>query len=136
MLLMHCVLKHLKTLKKFLKKCFHFAFLFEILRIHLQDGLRGLNLGFLIPGLVIPTVAALGLALALPYIFAHSLVPLVLSDPALLVNYSTFFSCPALSNLVTTNQTKSHFSTFKKIDFLDKRTHCKRFSAKMAKQRQ
>jgi E3 ubiquitin-protein ligase MARCH6 len=49
-----------------------------------QDGLRGLNLGFLIPGLVIPTVTALGLALSLPYMFAHSLMPLLFTDPVFL----------------------------------------------------
>jgi len=49
------------------------------------DGLRRLNLGFLIPKLVVPAVASLGLSLALPYIAAHSLVPLVISEPHLLV---------------------------------------------------
>merc|ERR1711953_782781 len=49
------------------------------------DGLRRLNLGFLIPKLVVPAVASLGLPLALPYIAAHSLVPLIISDPHFLV---------------------------------------------------
>jgi len=49
------------------------------------DGLRRLNLGFLIPKLVVPAVASLGLSLSLPYIAAHSLVPLVISEPHLLV---------------------------------------------------
>merc|ERR1712080_313324 len=50
-----------------------------------QDGLRGLNLGYLIPQLVVPAVTCLGLSLSLPYIVAHSLVPLVLSDSHMLV---------------------------------------------------
>ena len=49
------------------------------------DGLRRLNLGFLIPKLVIPAVTALGLSLCLSYIMAHSLAPLVLTDPHILV---------------------------------------------------
>ena len=49
------------------------------------DGLRRLNLAFLIPKLVVPAVTALGLGLSLPYILAHSLLPLVLSEPHLLV---------------------------------------------------
>ena len=49
------------------------------------DGLRRLNLAFLIPKLVVPAVTALGLSLSLPYIAAHSLVPLVLTEPHLLV---------------------------------------------------
>ena len=49
------------------------------------DGLRRLNLAFLIPKLVVPAVTALGLSLSLPYIVSHSLVPLVLTEPQLLV---------------------------------------------------
>jgi hypothetical protein len=56
----------------------------------IQDGFRNLKLSFLIPNLVIPTVSALGMALALPYIFAHSLMPIVLRNPTLLlVSYSS-----------------------------------------------
>ena len=42
-------------------------------------------MAFLIPKLVVPAVTALGLSLSLPYIAAHSLVPLVLTEPHLLV---------------------------------------------------
>ena len=45
-----------------------------------HDGLRGLNLSYLIPQLIVPAVASLGLALALPYFVAHGIVPLVLTD--------------------------------------------------------
>ena len=44
------------------------------------DGLRGINLGFLIPQLVVPAVSVLGLCLALPYVVGHSLAPLVVGD--------------------------------------------------------
>ena len=45
-----------------------------------QDGLRGLNLGYLIPQLVVPAVTFLGLALALPYVVAHGITPVLISD--------------------------------------------------------
>ena len=45
-----------------------------------QDGLRGLNLGYLIPELVVPAVISLGLALAVPYVVAHGIVPMIFSD--------------------------------------------------------
>ena len=35
--------------------------------------------------LVVPAVTLLGLSLALPYVVGHSLAPLVIGDPALLV---------------------------------------------------
>ena len=44
-----------------------------------QDGLRGLNLGYLIPQLVVPAVTCLGLALAVPYVAAHGVVPILIS---------------------------------------------------------
>ena len=50
-----------------------------------QDGLRGLDLGTLIPRLIVPVCTGLGLALALPYIAAHSLAPLVVGDEVTLV---------------------------------------------------
>ena len=45
-----------------------------------QDGLRGLNLGYLIPELVVPAVISLGLALAVPYVVAHGIVPMTIND--------------------------------------------------------
>ncbi len=42
--------------------------------------MRGLDLTFLLPKLVVPVVTALGLALALPYVIAHSLAPIVLAS--------------------------------------------------------
>ena len=49
-----------------------------------QDGLRGLNLGYLIPQLVVPAVTCLGLALAIPYVAAHGVVPILISGELLL----------------------------------------------------
>ncbi|TRY61038.1 hypothetical protein TCAL_01440 [Tigriopus californicus] len=51
-----------------------------------NDGLRGVNLSFLISSLVMPVCATLGLALAVPYVVAHSLAPLILSDEAILIS--------------------------------------------------
>ena len=45
-----------------------------------QDGLRGLNLGYLIPQLIVPAAASLGLALAIPYVAAHGIVPFFVDD--------------------------------------------------------
>jgi len=45
-----------------------------------QDGLRGLNLSYLIPQLIVPAVTSLGLALAVPYVIAHGIVPLICND--------------------------------------------------------
>ena len=50
-----------------------------------QDGLRGLNLGYLIPQLVVPAVTFLGLALALPYVVAHGVAPVLISDAELVI---------------------------------------------------
>jgi len=41
-----------------------------------QDGIRRMNLTFVLWELAIPAIVTLGLALALPYIVAHSIVPL------------------------------------------------------------
>jgi E3 ubiquitin-protein ligase MARCH6 len=40
-----------------------------------QDGIRRMNLTFVLWQLAIPAIVTLGLALALPYIVAHSIVP-------------------------------------------------------------
>ena len=45
-----------------------------------QDGLRGLDVKTLVPRLVMPVVTVLGLALSLPYIVSHSIVPLLIKD--------------------------------------------------------
>jgi len=50
-----------------------------------QDGLRNLNLGRVVSNIVVPCVTGLGLALALPYLVAWGLAPLVISSPALLI---------------------------------------------------
>ena len=50
-----------------------------------EDGLRRINLSFLIPRLVIPVVTALGLALAVPYVMSHSLIPMLISDTETIV---------------------------------------------------
>ena len=48
------------------------------------DGIRGVNLSFLIPYLVVPAVSVLGLSLSLPYVIGHSIAPLFITDPSLL----------------------------------------------------
>jgi len=45
-----------------------------------QDGLRGLDLSYLIPQLIVPAVTSLGLALAVPYVIAHGVLPLLVED--------------------------------------------------------
>ena len=50
-----------------------------------MDGLRGINLGFLIPKLVVPAVSVLGLSLSMPYVIGHSIAPLFISDLTLLI---------------------------------------------------
>ena len=44
------------------------------------DGLRGLNLSYLIPQLIVPATTSLGLALAIPYVIAHGIAPLIFGD--------------------------------------------------------
>ena len=46
------------------------------------DGVRNINLAFLIPQLVVPAVSVLGISLAVPYVIGHSLAPLVITDNA------------------------------------------------------
>ena len=50
-----------------------------------KDGIRGLNIPFVVTKIVLPVCSALGLALSLPYIMAHSLAPLVIGDPETLI---------------------------------------------------
>ena len=56
-----------------------------------QDGLRGLNLGYLIPQLVVPAVTCLGLALAVPYVAAHGVVPILISGELSIIKLARFF---------------------------------------------
>ena len=49
-----------------------------------QGGFRGLDLGVLIPDLVVPAITSLGLALALPYVTAHGVAPAFISDEEIL----------------------------------------------------
>ena len=79
------------------------------------DGLRRLNLGFLIPKLVIPAVTALGLSLCLPYIMAHSLAPLVLTDPHILVMIQRRIYPFLLLLVVTTGLIVVQLKQFKKL---------------------
>ena len=51
---------------------YNYRFLYQLY----QDGIRRMNLTFVLWELGIPAIVTLGLALALPYIVAHSIVPL------------------------------------------------------------
>jgi len=51
-----------------------------------QDGLRNMNLGSVFKNLVVPCVTGLGIALSVPYILSHGLIPLILVDLQLVVN--------------------------------------------------
>ncbi|KAL9908267.1 E3 ubiquitin-protein ligase MARCHF6 [Glossina fuscipes fuscipes] len=62
-----------------------------------RDGLRDIDLKFLIEELAMPVITCFGLALAIPYILAHSILPLFCKDPwnQLIVQhfiYPVFFS--------------------------------------------
>lgn len=45
-----------------------------------RDGIRDMQLGFIFKELAAPVISSFGLALAIPYVFAHSAVPLVISN--------------------------------------------------------
>lgn len=46
-----------------------------------RDGLRGIDLKFLISELATPVITFFGLALAIPYVLAHSILPIFFKDP-------------------------------------------------------
>lgn len=46
-----------------------------------RDGIRDMDLKFILWDLATPVIACFGLALAIPYVTAHSLVPLLVSSP-------------------------------------------------------
>lgn len=48
-----------------------------------RDGIKDMDLKFILWDLAAPVIACFGLALAIPYVTAHSLVPLVVSSPQL-----------------------------------------------------
>lgn len=48
-----------------------------------RDGIRGMDLGFVLRELAAPVVACFGLALAVPYATAYGIVPLVVTSPHL-----------------------------------------------------
>lgn len=48
-----------------------------------RDGIRDMNLGLVLRELAAPVVACFGLALAIPYVVAHSIVPLFVASPQL-----------------------------------------------------
>lgn len=48
-----------------------------------RDGIRGMDLGFVLRELAAPVVACFGLALAVPYATAYGIVPLVVASPHL-----------------------------------------------------
>lgn len=45
-----------------------------------RDGIRDMNLKFIFKDLAAPVIISFGLALAIPYVIAHSIVPLVVSN--------------------------------------------------------
>ncbi|XP_059053765.1 E3 ubiquitin-protein ligase MARCHF6 [Achroia grisella] len=47
-----------------------------------RDGIREMDLKFILRSVAAPIVCWLGLALAVPYVFAHSVAPLVVTSPA------------------------------------------------------
>jgi len=51
-----------------------------------QDGIRNMNLGSVVKNLVVPCVTSLGIALAVPYLLSHGVIPLILADQQLVVN--------------------------------------------------
>jgi len=51
-----------------------------------QDGIRNMNLTNVIKNLVVPCVTRLGLSLAVPYVIAHGLVPLVVADMEVVIS--------------------------------------------------
>ncbi|XP_049296462.1 E3 ubiquitin-protein ligase MARCHF6 [Anopheles funestus] len=46
-----------------------------------RDGLRDINLNFIVRELGIPVITCFGLALAVPYVIAHSILPLFFTNP-------------------------------------------------------
>ncbi|XP_050073664.1 E3 ubiquitin-protein ligase MARCHF6 [Anopheles maculipalpis] len=46
-----------------------------------RDGLRDMNLNFIVRELGIPVITCFGLALAVPYVIAHSILPLFFANP-------------------------------------------------------
>ncbi|XP_053661766.1 E3 ubiquitin-protein ligase MARCHF6 [Anopheles marshallii] len=46
-----------------------------------RDGLRDMNLNFIVRELSIPVITCFGLALAIPYVIAHSILPLFFTNP-------------------------------------------------------
>ena len=45
-----------------------------------RDGIRDINLKFIIWELATPVIAAFGLALSVPYVIAHSILPLIFTN--------------------------------------------------------
>uniref|UniRef100_T1PIL8 E3 ubiquitin-protein ligase MARCHF6 n=1 Tax=Musca domestica TaxID=7370 RepID=T1PIL8_MUSDO len=62
-----------------------------------RDGLREIDLKFLITELAMPVITCFGLALAIPYVLAHSILPIFFTDPWVQLEiahfvYPVFFS--------------------------------------------
>lgn len=62
-----------------------------------RDGLRDIDLKFLITELAMPVITCFGLALAIPYVLAHSILPIFFEDPWVQLEiayfvYPVFFS--------------------------------------------
>ncbi|XP_013100467.1 E3 ubiquitin-protein ligase MARCHF6 [Stomoxys calcitrans] len=62
-----------------------------------RDGLRDIDLKFLITELAMPVITCFGLALAIPYVLAHSILPIFFADPWVQLEiayfvYPVFFS--------------------------------------------
>lgn len=80
-----------------------------------RTGLRGLKLSYLIKNLVIPVCTGLGLALSVPYILAHSVAPLFISDSLILVMVQRRIYPFLLLFLVTVALTIMQLKQFKKL---------------------
>ncbi|XP_023294145.2 E3 ubiquitin-protein ligase MARCHF6 [Lucilia cuprina] len=70
-----------------------------------RDGLRDIDLKFLISELATPVITCFGLALAIPYVLAHSILPIFFKDPWVQLEiahfvYPVFFSVIGAIGLV------------------------------------
>eukprot|EP00096_Caligus_rogercresseyi_P009390 TRINITY_DN3181_c0_g1_i1.p1 TRINITY_DN3181_c0_g1~~TRINITY_DN3181_c0_g1_i1.p1 ORF type:complete len:884 (+),score=278.07 TRINITY_DN3181_c0_g1_i1:61-2712(+) len=80
-----------------------------------NDGIRGLDLKFLILSIIFPVCTFLGLSLSLPYILAHSIAPLLLSDPMLLIIIQRYIYTFCLSVILTVVLVDLQLDQFKKL---------------------
>uniref|UniRef100_A0A0K2V986 RING-type E3 ubiquitin transferase n=1 Tax=Lepeophtheirus salmonis TaxID=72036 RepID=A0A0K2V986_LEPSM len=80
-----------------------------------NDGIRGLDLKFLIMSIIMPVCTYLGLSLSVPYIIAHSIAPLLFSDQMLLIVIQRYIYTFCLSVIVTVFFVNLQLDQFKKL---------------------